>query len=164
MELLRRPTEWLVDLAQRFPEPVQPGLFGAVCLFLVWALVRRRRALWNRAIRAGSGALDLGIGLALFPEYVWTTARRARGQLPGSVAMATQPIAERLLSTTGSIYENHAPVKETGHPPIWTPVLVLAASLFIHWGMQQVPSNEYTDLATTLWGYWTSLSRWAHGA
>jgi hypothetical protein len=163
MELLRRPTEWLVDLTQRFPEPVQPGLFAAICLFLAWALVRRRRVWWNRAVRLCSGALDSAIGLALFPEYLWTTARRARGLLPGTLAMATQPIAERLLSTTGALYESHSPVPRSGHPPIWSPIILLAASLVIHWGMQQVPNSEYTSLAGSLWGYWVSLSNWAHG-
>jgi hypothetical protein len=164
MELLRRPTEWLVDLAQRFPEPVQPGLFGVICLLLAWVIVRRRRAWWNLALRSGSGAVDVGIGLALFPEYLWTTARRARGLQPGTLAMATQPIAERLLTTAGAMYESHGPVPKSGHPPIWTPVALLAVSLFVHWGMRHVPSNEYTNLAASMWAYWTSLSNWAHGA
>ena len=118
MTLIRIPAQWISDITRHFPVPIQPGLYAAICLLILWLVIRRRRPIWNALVRWGCVAADLIIGAVLLPEYMWTRSRRTRGQAPGMLAVTAGPVAERALDRAAVIYERHGHTKVTGRPPL----------------------------------------------
>ena len=164
MPLIRLPVQWLLSLTGHLPAAAQPGVFAVIVLLLSWLLVRRRRSVWNRAIRYGSIVMDVSFGLILLPEYAWTTARRASGRAPAELALTVGPVAERALDCAARAYQRHGPVTTAGRPPLKTAIAFVLISLLVHWLMLRTPANSLSAFAGHLWGYWSSFGAWAHGA
>ena len=164
MTLIRLPAEWLLSITGHFPAAVQPGVFAVIVLLLSWLLVRRRRSVWNRAVRYGSLIVDWLLGLVLLPEYAWTSARRASGRPPAELALTVGPVAERALDGAARAYEHHGPVATSGRPPLVWPAIFIGLSLLVHWLMMRTSSGGLSVFAGHLWGYWSSFGNWARGA
>jgi len=164
MALIRIPAQWISDITRNFPLPIQPGLYAAICLLILWLVIRRSRPIWNALIRSGCIAADLTIGFVLLPEYMWTRARRARGKTPGMLAVTASPVAERALDRAAGAYERHRRVKITGRPPLVWAALLCLVSLGLHWLMLRPGGHGPPEFASRVWSYWSSFSHWAkHG-
>lgn len=160
MGLLRVPAHWISDITSHFPAPVQPGLYAAICLLILWLLIRRRRPLWNLLVRWTCVGADLALGLILLPEYLWTRSRRAQGKPPAMLAVAGSPLAERTLDQAGRVYERHGHVRVTGRPPLISAALLCVVSLGLHWLMLKPGGQGASQFAAKVWGYWSSFSDW----
>lgn len=162
MTLIRIPAQWISDITRHFPVPIQPGLYAAICLLILWLVIRRRRPIWNALVRWGCVAADLIIGAVLLPEYMWTRSRRTRGQAPGMLAVTAGPVAERALDRAAVIYERHGHIKATGRPPLIWVALFCVASLGLHWLMLRPGPGIHgmPQIAVKVWGYWSSFNQW----
>jgi hypothetical protein len=164
MSLVHIPAHWVSDITGHFPAPIQPGLYATICLLILWLLIRRRRPIWNTLIRWASVTADLTVGLILLPEYMWTRARRAHGQMPALLAVTGSPIAERALDRAAGAYERHGRIKVTGRPPLVSAGLLCLASLALHWLMLRPGAQGPPEFAAKIWSYWASFSHWTqHG-
>jgi hypothetical protein len=160
MFIIRDPAQWVFDITRHFPAAVQPGLYLAICLLLLWLLIRRGKPIWNALVRWGCVAMDLTIGLILLPEYVWTRTRRTQHRMPATLAVTGSPVAERALDRVAISYERHGHIKVTGRPPLIFAALFCVASLGLHWLMLRPQSHGAQEFAARVWGYWASFDRW----
>src|SRR3954469_8422845 len=106
---LTAPIQWTVRELAWLPDALRPGLFCAGALLLLAYIVRHNGLvrIWHNVVRATAIAVDAIVGLALLPEFVMTTRRRARGLTPGPRVLAAGRYAENALSLASGLHERH---------------------------------------------------------
>lgn len=165
MFIIRDPTGWLLDVVEKFPVAVRPGMFIALALLICWILLRRRNSLATRILRVACIATDVSIGLVLLAEYRWTHHRRHQGKPAAELAIVGGGVAERMLDGVADLYGSRRPSAVAGHwrtPIIWG-ILICAVSILLYRLQLHTPSNGSTTLAAHVWHYWSSFSNWARG-
>jgi hypothetical protein len=113
------PAQWLIQLTALLPVVLRPGVFLALLTALVWFVFvyRGLPSLWRRTCRGAAIAVDLTVGVVLLPEYLLTTARRMRGEQPGSIALVVSPLAEHVLNAASAVYQRNLPKQQAEEPP-----------------------------------------------
>ncbi|MGH3264973.1 MAG: hypothetical protein ACRDNS_23615 [Trebonia sp.] len=164
MGLLRAPASWLLSIADRFPVAVQPGIYLALLILLVWALTRARRPIYNAALRVACLAADLVIGLLLLPEYAFTRAQRAAGGAPGPLMLAVGRAVERVLDGAADLYAAHPLVRIAKRPPLVLIVLLIAVSYLDYWLLHQAPPNTAIKVSHNIWSAWVQFATWTRGS
>jgi hypothetical protein len=108
------PAQWLIQLIALLPVALRPGVFLALVVALLWFVFVHRGlpSLWRRTCRGAAIAIDFSVGLALLPEYLFTSERRRRGEEPGSVTLAVAPLAEQILNAAAAVYQRNLPKKK----------------------------------------------------
>lgn len=163
------PAKWFIQLIALLPVALRPGVFLAVILAILWFVLVRRGlpGLWRRAWRGVAVCLDLIVGAMLFPEYVLTSARRSRGQLPGQAARATAPIADRALDAAAALYEANLPKKPGKDQPskkkfpwLWC-ALIIAVCAGAYIAMEQTSrADEARHTLAEVFDYWRDVEDW----
>jgi len=163
MAILRVPASWLLSLANHFPAAVQPGVYVALIILLLWIVVRALRPLWNALIRLLCLTVDFGVGLLLLPEFVWTRVQRARGGWAGPLALASGRVAESVLDVAADVYERH-PFQRIGkRPPLVLIALLLIVSGVDYWLLHKSPPSTASRYAADTWRYWVQFRNWTDG-
>jgi hypothetical protein len=163
MGILRVPAWWLLGIARHFPTAVQPGVYLAMIILLIWAVFRGRRPIYNAALRLTAVTTDFVVGLVLLPEFAVTRVRRANGGAPGGLTLAGGRVAEKLLDTAADIYAAHPLVRISKRPPLLLIALLLVASGVEYWLLHKTPPNSATRVAHEIWKYWVQFERWTRG-
>jgi hypothetical protein len=161
MIIMRVPAHWVANITWHFPAAIQPGLYAAICLLVLWILIRRGRPIWNTLVRWTCVATELAVGLVLLPEYMWTRVRRTQGKAPALLAVTCGQVAERTLDRVANTYERHGHIKLTGRPPLIWAGLFCVASLGLHWLMLRPGTHGAPEFAAKVWSYWSSFNHWA---
>jgi hypothetical protein len=163
MGLLKKLVDLLAGLIAPFPLAVQPGLFLAVGLMLLWLVLKRGRVLWNWGIRTTTLLIGSGTGLVLYPEYVHTTTRRRSGASPSSVAIGVTPMIDRVLDGVSDAYTAHprTETKALGCPPIAWAVVLCVCSVVLYYVARRPDGQAVAPLADAVFTNWASLRRWA---
>jgi hypothetical protein len=163
MAILRVLASWLLGIANHFPARVQPGVYIALIILLLWIVVRALRPLWNALIRLLCLAVDFGVGLVLLPEFVWTRAQRARGCWPGPLTLASGRVAEYVLDVAADVYEMHPFRRISKRPPLVLIALLLIASGVDYWLLHKSPPGTASRYAADTWRYWVQFRNWTDG-
>lgn len=113
------PAQWLIQLIALLPVVLRPGVFLALVIALVWFVFvyRGLPSLWRRSCRGAAITVDLTVGVVLLPEYLLTTARRTRGEQPGSIALVLSPLAEHVLNAASAVYQRNLPKQQAEESP-----------------------------------------------
>lgn len=148
-----------------FPVSLQPGLFAAVCLIVLWFVTKRGLVVWRWGVRTASVIVATATGLLLYPEYVHTTRLRRNGSLPSSLAIALTPLWDRVLDRAVDSYAGHqAPTRGAlGRPPIGWAAGLCVASFVLHLFLGGPDGEGLTPLADAVFGRWAQLRSWAAG-
>lgn len=184
------PAQWPIQLIALLPVALRPGVFLAVVIALVWFVFVRRGlpSLWHRTCRDAAIAIDCSVGLVLLPEYLLTSARRGRGEEPGSVALALAPLAEQILNAAAAVYQRNLPEKNADTTAAagtsgkaakstvtdaskvtskrrfpWMPcgfVIVICAVAWIAMD-QMAPADEAKRTFADAFEYWREVEAWA---
>lgn len=163
--MLFAPAQWLVQLVSLLPAALRPGLSIAAVVAIVWFVFAQRGipSLWHAMCRGAARAITFIIGLVLFPEYLLTTARRARGQSPGQLTLAASEIAEHVLDGAAATYKRNEREKMVWKRFPWAWCVLSIAVCAGGWIFmdQAAPGDETRHQLAQVFEYWRSVEEWA---
>lgn len=162
MSLLKNCFGMLMGLISLLPVYAQPGLFGALVLLLLWLLARRGRMLWNWVIRSLAMLVAIMLALALYPEYIHTQARRRSQREPSAVAIATTPLANRILDLATDTRQSHQKptMPRLGPPPVNWALVVWVLPMVVYFLARQEGGETFVPIWQAILTHWTSMQTW----
>jgi hypothetical protein len=191
--MLAAPAEWLIQVVAVLPTPLRPGVVLAIIIAGLWFVLVRRGlpSLWHRTCRGAAIVMNVTIGVALFPEYLLTTARRKRGAAPGALTHAVGAIAEAGLAAAASLYKAHlptpkapsapkaagtsaAPAKAAGLTPApqpvrrrrfpwaWCAITIVVFAAAVIVMEQLSPQEQAKQTLAEVFEYWRDIEAWAN--
>lgn len=164
--MLLAPVQWLVQAVALLPAALRPGVFVAVVLAIVWfvGVQRGLPRLWRLLCRALARVVNSLVELALFGEYLVTSARRGRGGSPGQLTLLAGEIAERIADGAVQVHERNAPKERVaGKRFPWLVTLLLIAGFAIAWLVMDLspPTEEVRQQLAAAFEYWREVEVWA---
>lgn len=164
--MLLAPVQWLVQAVALLPAALRPGVFVAVVLAIVWfvGVQRGLPRLWRLLCRALARVVNSLVALALFGEYLLTSARRDRGGAPGQLTLFAGEIAERVADGAVRLHARNAPKEQpAGKRFPWLVTLLLVAAFAIAWLVMDLsaPTEEAKQQLAAAFEYWREVEVWA---
>lgn len=163
--MLEAPLKWSVRGLAWLPDAVRPGLFLALAVLFCWLVLVQRGVpgLWHGICRALARIADLLVSVALFPEYLFTTARRRQGRVPGQSVLVLGSLTDVVFDATASFYERHQRESRKWKSPPWKACLVVFVLCTGAWiAMEEIAPPDKTKRALAEgFEYWREVEAWA---